>query len=287
MSPSSDSRADSSGRLGLPAGRRGPLRRRPQARRVPDGHPRPFVEWVKVCPEVESGMGTPREPIRLVNQDGRMRLLTVKTGVDHTDAMTALRRARADELATEDLCGYVLKKDSPSCGMTRVKVYGGARPGHQIGRRPVRPGAAGALSRPARRRRGSPPGSAIARKLHRARLRLSPAPRSVRVALDGRRSGPVPHRAQARADGALATGIRTARTPGGRRERRAAARPCAPTTARGSWRRSRSSPRRSATPTSSSTWSATSSAPLDAGSRDELLATIEDYRRGSCRSWCR
>ena len=86
----------------------------------------PFVEWVKVCPEVEIGMGTPREPIRLTDADGRIRLMTVDGGVDHTDAMTAYAARRTAELAGADLlCGYVLKQDSPSCGMARVKVYGG------------------------------------------------------------------------------------------------------------------------------------------------------------------
>lgn len=93
----------------------------------------PFVEWVKVCPEVESGMGTPRESIRLVDEGGRLRLLTVKTGVDHTASMTAYSAARVQALDEEDLCGYVLKKDSPSCGMTRVKVYSGTGPGTRTG----------------------------------------------------------------------------------------------------------------------------------------------------------
>jgi uncharacterized protein YbbK (DUF523 family) len=93
----------------------------------------PFVEWVKVCPEVESGMGTPRESIRLVDEDGRIRLLTVKTGVDHTASMTAYAAKRVIALDDEDLCGYVLKKDSPSCGMTRVKVYSGKGPGVRTG----------------------------------------------------------------------------------------------------------------------------------------------------------
>ena len=73
-------------------------------------------------------MGTPRESIRLVDEGGRIRLLTVKTGVDHTDAMTAYAAKKVIALGDEDLCGYVLKKDSPSCGMTRVKVYGGKGP---------------------------------------------------------------------------------------------------------------------------------------------------------------
>lgn len=86
----------------------------------------PQVEWVQVCPEVEVGMGTPRETLRLIRQDGRLRMLTTRTGLDHTEAMEAWAARRVEELAREDLSGYVLKKDSPSCGMERVKVYGGS-----------------------------------------------------------------------------------------------------------------------------------------------------------------
>jgi uncharacterized protein YbgA (DUF1722 family)/uncharacterized protein YbbK (DUF523 family) len=82
-----------------------------------------FVEWVPVCPEVEAGFGTPREAMRLVDDGGRLRLLTVKTARDLTDTMERYARRRVDQLADEHLCGYVLKKDSPSCGMARVKVY--------------------------------------------------------------------------------------------------------------------------------------------------------------------
>jgi uncharacterized protein YbgA (DUF1722 family)/uncharacterized protein YbbK (DUF523 family) len=83
-----------------------------------------FVEWVPVCPEVEAGFGTPRESMRLVSEDGRLRLVTTKTRVDLTDRMERYARVRVNELARDRLCGYVLKKDSPSCGMERVKVYG-------------------------------------------------------------------------------------------------------------------------------------------------------------------
>ncbi|MCG8589472.1 MAG: DUF523 and DUF1722 domain-containing protein [Proteobacteria bacterium] len=82
-----------------------------------------FVEWVPVCPEVEVGMGVPRPSLRLVRDGGRVRMVEKASGVDHTRDMEryAVRRVRA--LRGLDLCGYVLKKDSPSCGMTRVKVY--------------------------------------------------------------------------------------------------------------------------------------------------------------------
>lgn len=86
-----------------------------------------FVDWVPVCPEVESGMDAPREPMRLVRQAGReLRLLIIKTGQDQTDTMRRYARRRIEELACDDLCGFVLKKDSPSCGLERVKVYGAA-----------------------------------------------------------------------------------------------------------------------------------------------------------------
>src|SRR6188472_2479001 len=60
-----------------------------------------FVDWVPVCPAVESGLDAPRESMRLVQADGRIRLLTNKTAQDHTTRM-------------------------PTCGLERVKVYGTA-----------------------------------------------------------------------------------------------------------------------------------------------------------------
>jgi uncharacterized protein YbgA (DUF1722 family)/uncharacterized protein YbbK (DUF523 family) len=84
----------------------------------------PHVRWVRVCPEVEVGMGTPRETLRLERRgDGAIRMVTTRTGIDHTDAMSAWARKRLTELERENLSGYVLKKDSPSCGMERVKVF--------------------------------------------------------------------------------------------------------------------------------------------------------------------
>ena len=83
------------------------------------------VEWVPVCPEVEMGMGIPREAIRLVAKGDAVRLVGTRSATDHTEAMRRFARVRLDELAALDLCGYVLKKDSPSCGLMRVKVWSG------------------------------------------------------------------------------------------------------------------------------------------------------------------
>jgi uncharacterized protein YbgA (DUF1722 family)/uncharacterized protein YbbK (DUF523 family) len=83
-----------------------------------------FVEWVPVCPEVEVGMDTPRPALRLVGDEDGVRMVEIKSGRDHTKAMERYSNQRVRALRGLDLCGYVLKKDSPSCGMTRVKVYG-------------------------------------------------------------------------------------------------------------------------------------------------------------------
>ena len=82
----------------------------------------PQVEYVPVCPEVELGLGTPRETLRLVRRPGGLRMITTRTGIDHTDAMNRWAAKRLDALERANLSGYVLKKDSPSCGMERVKT---------------------------------------------------------------------------------------------------------------------------------------------------------------------
>lgn len=92
------------------------------------------VQWVPVCPEVEVGMGTPREPLRLVRDGATTRMVTTRTGVDYTARMNAWARRRVAALESEDLDGYVLKKDSPSCGMERVKVFNGPGPAARDGR---------------------------------------------------------------------------------------------------------------------------------------------------------
>ena len=82
-----------------------------------------YVTWVPVCPEVEIGLGTPRPTIRLERvEDGSARLVMPSTGEDLTDRMVEYADDRVRRLEKHDLAGYVLKKDSPSCGMERVKV---------------------------------------------------------------------------------------------------------------------------------------------------------------------
>jgi len=78
----------------------------------------PRVEWVPVCPEVEAGLGTPREPMNLGRDaSGRLVLMTDRARDDLTQTMTEYSTHRAGELAAANLDGYVLKAGSPSCGL--------------------------------------------------------------------------------------------------------------------------------------------------------------------------
>ncbi len=91
-------------------------------------------EFVPVCPEVAIGLGTPRQPVRLVGDARRPRVVGTKDPtLDVTAALQDYGRTKAAEL--HDLSGYILKRGSPSCGMERVKVYSGhgGPPRHGVG----------------------------------------------------------------------------------------------------------------------------------------------------------
>jgi hypothetical protein len=77
---------------------------------------------------VELGLGTPRETIRLERSGSGLRLVAPGSGQDHTEAMQRYAEERVAALERLGLSGYILKKDSPSCGMERVRVHGGRAP---------------------------------------------------------------------------------------------------------------------------------------------------------------
>lgn len=83
----------------------------------------PHVEWIPICPEVEAGFGTPRESMRLVDDLESPRLITIRSKIDHTAKMNRFTKKRLRDLHPLNLSGYVFKKDSPSCGTQRVRVY--------------------------------------------------------------------------------------------------------------------------------------------------------------------
>ena len=82
-----------------------------------------FLEFVPVCPEMECGLGVPRESMRLVGDLESPRLVTNRTKIDHTERMVDWARNRVKELEKENLCGFIFKSNSPSSGMERVRVY--------------------------------------------------------------------------------------------------------------------------------------------------------------------
>jgi len=82
-----------------------------------------FFTFVPVCPEVGCGLPVPREAMRLQGDPENPRLVTVKTGIDLTGQMLEYCRRVVMELENEDLCGFIFKKNSPSSGLFRVKVY--------------------------------------------------------------------------------------------------------------------------------------------------------------------
>lgn len=82
-----------------------------------------FVEWVPVCPEIEVGMGVPRETVRLIGSGSDPKMIAERSGKDWTMAMKRFAAIRTKDLAELKLSGYVFKKNSPSCGVERVRLY--------------------------------------------------------------------------------------------------------------------------------------------------------------------
>ena len=93
-----------------------------------------FFDFVAVCPELEVGMGVPREPVQLLGTPSAPRMIGQESGKDWTDAMQRFSRRRAVELKKLHLTGYILKANSPSCGIDRVRVYGGSGAANRTGR---------------------------------------------------------------------------------------------------------------------------------------------------------
>jgi uncharacterized protein YbgA (DUF1722 family)/uncharacterized protein YbbK (DUF523 family) len=86
-----------------------------------------YFEFTAFCPEVEIGLGIPREPIRLVIFDEEVRCVGTKNkSMDVTEKLYQSADEQKDWHA--ELCGYILKKGSPSCGMERVRLYRGDMP---------------------------------------------------------------------------------------------------------------------------------------------------------------
>ncbi len=81
----------------------------------------PHVDFIPVCPEVEIGLGTPRDPLRIVTLDEEQRLFQPATNLDLTDKMKAFAHSFLDSLP--DVDGFILKSRSPTSALKDAKVY--------------------------------------------------------------------------------------------------------------------------------------------------------------------
>ncbi len=81
------------------------------------------VEFLPICPEVEFGLGVPREAVQLVDSQNGVRLQTLDFCRDETERMTEWANKRLDDLAGLPLCGFVFKSRSPSCALRGLDVF--------------------------------------------------------------------------------------------------------------------------------------------------------------------
>ncbi len=80
-----------------------------------------YVDFVPVCPEVSIGLPVPRDPIIVVREKGRIKVVNPKTGEDLTDRLLDFSKSFLFHLKGID--GFLLKSKSPSCGVTGTKTY--------------------------------------------------------------------------------------------------------------------------------------------------------------------
>ena len=83
----------------------------------------PYVEFITVCPEMEIGLGSPREPLRLVIENNRKYMFQPATGLDFTEKMEKFTEDYLSNL--EEVDGFIMKHKSPSCGLGNVKIFAG------------------------------------------------------------------------------------------------------------------------------------------------------------------
>ena len=80
-----------------------------------------FIDFIPVCPEVEIGMGIPRDTIRIIKNNKERLLFQPETGNDFSKKMDLYSKKFLNNL--DDIDGFILKTDSPSCGVYSAKIY--------------------------------------------------------------------------------------------------------------------------------------------------------------------
>ena len=82
-----------------------------------------YFEYVPVCPEMEVGMGVPRETVALYGTLEEPKMISKKSKIDWTERMNRYLKDRINQLTRDELSGYIFKSKSPSCGIARVPVF--------------------------------------------------------------------------------------------------------------------------------------------------------------------
>ena len=82
-----------------------------------------YVDFIPICPEVECGLSVPREPMRLIGKTDNPRLMTTATRIAHSEKMVTWAREKLKDLAKLNVCAYIFKSKSPSCGLSKIKIY--------------------------------------------------------------------------------------------------------------------------------------------------------------------
>jgi uncharacterized protein YbgA (DUF1722 family)/uncharacterized protein YbbK (DUF523 family) len=95
---------------------------------------KPYVNFIPVCPEVEIGLGVPRDPVRIVLVNGERRLMQPATELDFTEKMERFADSFLNSLGGVD--GFILKRGSPSSGFKNVKIYPKMEKSSPVGKGP-------------------------------------------------------------------------------------------------------------------------------------------------------
>ena len=82
-----------------------------------------YVEYVSICPEIECGLGVPREAMHLEGNIASPRLMTTCARQDMTKRIVDWARKRVTQLEKRALCGFIFKSNSFSCGIALIKIY--------------------------------------------------------------------------------------------------------------------------------------------------------------------
>ena len=93
-----------------------------------------FIDFIPICPEVEIGMGIPRDPIKIINNNNKVSLYQESSGKDYTVKMNNFTKKFLN--STNNIDGFILKAASPSCAISTSKIYPNKKNKIPIGKGP-------------------------------------------------------------------------------------------------------------------------------------------------------